>query len=121
LTLKTYQPVTFRLKAKLKIASTALVEDVKPKVRDALRAHFSFDNRDFAQQVSLDEVMAVIQGVQGVEAIDVDELYRLDPGATPDLVARLFAKPPQMLADGSLQAAELVTLDPGPLELEVMP
>lgn len=121
LQLKSYQSVHFRLKAKLKIASAAVVEEVLPAVQDTLRSHFSFANRDFAQQVSLDEVMAVIQGVKGVAAVDVDELYRLDPGATPDLVARLFAMPPQVLADGSLEAAELLTLDPGPLALQVMP
>jgi hypothetical protein len=121
LQLRTYQSVHFRLKAKLKIASTAVVEEVVPKVRDTLRSHFSFANRDFAQQVSLDEVMAAIQGVHGVEAVDVDELYRLDPGAVPALKARLFAMPPRVLADGSLKAAELLTLDPGPLVLQVVP
>lgn len=121
LQLKTYQSVYFRMKAKVKVAATAVVEEVLPAVQDTLRSHFSFANRDFAQQVSLDEVMAVIQGVKGVEAVDVDELYRLDPGAIPSLVARLFAMPPQVLADGSLKAAELLTLDPGPLALQVMP
>ncbi len=121
LQLKSYQSVHFRLKAKLKIASTSVIEEVVPKVRDTLRSRFSFANRDFAQQVSLDEVMAVIQGVHGVEAVDVDELYRLDPGAVPELKPRLFAMPPQVLADGSLKAAELLTLDPGPLALQVMP
>lgn len=121
LRVESYRPVHFRLKAKLKIDAAFLGGDVQPKVRDALRAHFSFASRDFAQQVSLDEVMAVIQGVRGVEAVDVDELYRLDPGATPDLVPRLFAMPPQAGAGGSLQAAELLTLDPGQLPLELMP
>lgn len=121
LQIKSYQPVYFRLKAKLKIAPTAVVEEVLPKVRDTMRTHFAFANRDFAQQVSLDEAMAVIQGVQGVEAVDVDELYRLDPGAVPALKARLFSMPPQVLADGSLKPAELLTLDPGPLALQVMP
>ncbi|THI86460.1 MAG: hypothetical protein CAF41_008195 [Nitrospira sp. CG24A] len=121
LQLKTYQSVHFRLKAKLKIASTAVVDEVLANVSDTLRWHFSFANRDFAQQVSLDEVMAVMQSVTGVDAVDVDQLYRLDPGAFPALIPRLFAKPPQLLTNGSLKAAELLTLDPGPLALEVMP
>ena len=121
LQLKSYQPVSFRLKAKLKISVTAVVEDVLPNVKHTLRSYFSFANRDFARQVSIDEVMAVIQGVKGVDAVDVDELYRLDPGAVPALNARLFAMPPQVLADGSFKAAELLTLDPGPLVLQVVP
>jgi hypothetical protein len=70
--------------------------------------------------VAIDEVMAVIQNVAGVEAVDVDELYRLDPGATPGLVARLFAKPPQLQPDGTVAPAELLTLAPDMLALEVM-
>lgn len=121
LRIESYRPAHFRLRAKIKIGDAFLADDVLPRAQAALRSHFSFANRDFAQAVSLDEAMAVIQGVAGVEAVDVDELYRLDPGATPDLVARLFAMPPQSAADGSLRAAEILTLDPGPLPLEVVP
>ncbi len=120
LQLKSYQPVSFRLKAKLKIATTALADAVLSDAERTLRSYFSFAQRDFVQQVSLDEVMAVIQNVRGVEAVDVDELYRLDPGAVPALKPRLFAMPPQVSADGSLNAAELLTLDPGSLALQVM-
>ena len=121
LRIQTYRPVRFRIKAKLKIAAASLSEEVVPRVADALRAHFAFERRDFAQTVSLDEVMAVIHGVRGVEAADVDQLYRRDPGAIPALQPRLFAMPPQVQADGGFESAELLTLEPGPLALEVMP
>ena len=65
--------------------------------------------------------MAVLQGVPGVDAVDVDELFRLDPGAVPALKPRLFALPPSVQADGSVSAAELLTLEPGPVALQVMP
>ena len=63
--------------------------------------------------VSIDEVMAVIHRVTGVAAADVDLLYRADPGATPDLIGRLFAFPAQAQSDGTIAPAELLTLDPG--------
>ena len=121
LQLKSYRPVQFRIKAKLKTSAGAFVDEVLRAVESTLRSTFAFGRRDFAQQVSIDEVMAVIQGVAGVEAVDVDQLYRLDPGALPTLLPRLFAKPPKQLADGQWQAAELLTLESGPLALEVMP
>ena len=116
-----YAPVQFRIKAKLKIDAAFIVDDVLAAAREQALAHYAFEQRDFAQQVALDEVMATLQAVPGVVAVDVDELYRLDPGATPDLIARLFAKPPQLQADGSVSAAELLTIDPAALVLEAMP
>ena len=121
LRLSSYRPVHFRIKARLKVDAVFLVADVLKAARERVLAHYAFDQRDFAQQVSIDEVMAVIQATPGVVAVDVDELYRLDPGATPSLVARLFALPPQLQADGSVSAAELLTIDPAALVLEAMP
>jgi hypothetical protein len=62
----------------------------------------------------------VVQRVRGVVAVDVDRMFRLDPGAPPSLQPRLFAQPPK--EDGEAQlAAELLTLEPGPVALEAMP
>lgn len=121
LTLSSYRPARFRLRAKLKVAATAEAEVVLRQAGHVLRRHFSFAHREFAQAVSIDEVMAVLQGVPGVDAVDVDELFRLDPGAVPALKPRLFALPPSVQADGSVSAAELLTLEPGPVALQVMP
>ena len=121
LRISSYVPVNFRIKAKIKVDAAFLSDDVLKAARDRLLAHYAFVERDFAQQVAIDEVMAVIQAVPGVVAVDVDELYRLDPGSIPAIVARLFAKPPQLQADGSVSAAELLTLDTSALTLELMP
>ena len=64
----------------------------------------------FAQPVALSEVVAVIQDVAGIVAADVDKLYR---GLTPELRPRLPAERPYIDATVVLQAAELLTLDPG--------
>ncbi len=120
LTVATYLPRTFRVKARVKVDANYLPDETIKRAGAALRDAFSFARRDFGQHVSLDEVMAVLQTVTGVEGVDVDQLHRVDAGPVPPLVPRLFALPPKEMPDGTLQAAELLTLDPGPLSLKVM-
>lgn len=118
--LRGYRPVAFRLRARVKVAPEADAEAVLAAVDAELRRHFAFARRELVQAVSLDEVMAVMHRVRGVAAADVDSLFRLDPGAPASLQPRLFAHPPKH--DGEdLLAAELLTLEPGPVALEVMP
>lgn len=51
-------------------------EVVFAAVEAALRAAFSFERRAFGQAVTAAEVLSVIQGVPGVVAADLDQLYR---------------------------------------------
>ncbi len=118
-TVKSFRKATFHLMARLKVDEPTYERAaVHAAVETALRDRFSFTARAFAQPVALSEVVAVIQEVAGVIAVDVEELYR---GPTPDLQPRLPADRPHVDASGVLQAAELLTLDPAPLALEVMP
>lgn len=121
--LHSYGAATFRIRARVKVSATMEAEPVLARVAAALRDHYAFANRDFARAASIDEAMAVAHRVAGVEAVDIDQFYRLDPGAPPALVPRLFALPPKSLADGSLRPGEILTLAAGPsgLVLEVMP
>ncbi len=86
---------------------------------DALREEFSFANRNFGQPVVLSEVIALLQNVAGVVAVDLDSLYRT--GQTVKWNSRLEAE----LANGgdpaSLKPAELLTIDSAPIDLEVRP
>jgi len=85
-----------------------------------LRSRFSFDARAFGQPVMLSEVMAVMQGVPGVVAVDVDQLSRIDNRfRRRELVppAAIAAAVAEIRQDGSLVAAELLTLDPRPVHL----
>lgn len=122
LSVQTYGAKTFTLKATVKIAADADRDKTLPAVVAALRAAFSFDARDFGQQVTINEVYAVIQSVAGVIASDINQLYRIDVGAVaPQPQPRLLAALPAVQNDGTVNAAELLTLDPAPLELGVMP
>lgn len=115
LTVRSYLQRFFRLKAKVRVDPDYLPEKVLAGVEATMRARFSFDARGFGQPVTLGEVIGAVHSVGGVVAVDVDELYRVDKA--PGLSARLNAEAP---ARGRARAAELLTLDPRPLELEVL-
>ncbi|NTU81314.1 MAG: putative baseplate assembly protein, partial [Chloroflexales bacterium] len=66
-------------------------EAVLAAVEAALRAAFGFERRAFGQPVTAAELLGVIQGVPGVVAADLDQLFRdlFDlAGRAPLLIAR---------------------------------
>ncbi|MFB3921956.1 MAG: putative baseplate assembly protein [Terriglobia bacterium] len=113
LRVKSYQPASFRVAGKVKPDPDYLPEKVLGAVKDAMLAQFSFDARSFAQPVMRSEVIAAMQAVEGVVALDLDKLYR---GTTPDLQNRLLAVPPQAGPGGEMLGAELLTIDPASLD-----
>jgi hypothetical protein len=112
--IKSYRKAFFRLAANVKEDPDYDRDTVIADVIAALRANLSFDQRDFGQAVALSEVVALIQSVSGVIACDVTKFYRTDdvPGRNPILQAET----PQPGDDASVPAAELLTLDPAPLD-----
>lgn len=117
--LKSYRKAFFRIKGRVSVLPEYLQEKVLGEVMQALRTYFSFDARMFGQPVMMSEVITVIQGVPGVEAVDLDKLYLAGKGET--LNTRLVAEMPAVGSKGDVKAAELLTLDPAPIELGVMP
>lgn len=116
-TLDTYTPRFFRVTASISIHPDYLPDQVMPTVEAKLRAHFSFSERAFGQGVAFSEVVSVIQNVEGVTAVDMDELYRSD--AYPRLANLLGASIPRPGAVTPFPA-ELLTLDSRPLLLKLM-
>jgi len=114
-----YQKALFRMAGKIKVDPDYEEEKVLAAADDTLRDTFSFAKRQFGQPVNLSEVIALVQAVAGVVAVDADSLYRT--GATVKLNNRLEAELPHGGDPASLGAAELLTLDPAPIDLEVMP
>lgn len=112
---RSYRPALFKLAATVKVDSDYQSDTVLDAVKKVLRSHFSFGERAFGQPVTLSEVIAVIQAVEGVIAVNVTKLYR--SGTTPDATPppmHLIAAMPEAGTDVTL-ATELLTLDPGPL------
>lgn len=120
LSLASYGKRYFRLKAKVKVQEDYAPEAVLAEVARALRSHFSFEARQFGQDVTLSEVVAVMQGTAGVVAVDVDELYRVGLLLLKaKFFSRLSASAPRPGTTKTI-GAELLTLDPSPPKLEVM-
>jgi hypothetical protein len=120
LVVKSYQPRLFRVAASLKIDPTLLPEKVRAAIETTLRDTFSFARRDFGHPVHFSDVVGAIQNVPGVVFVDVNEFHRSDLPAGPVPEAHIAAAVPRA---GSGQAqvlpAEMLTLDPRPLALEV--
>ena len=114
---KSYQPRFFRLSAQVKLDPEFLPDKVLAQIEQELRERFSFDARDFGQPVHRSEVVALIQGVQGVVSVNVKQFYRSDENPTTHL--HLVAAVPA--AGGQdLTPAEILMLDPQPLTFEVL-
>lgn len=120
LNLANYNKRFFRLKSKVGVHVDYVAETVLAEVVRSLRAHFSFEARRFGQDVTLSEVVSVMQSVAGVVAVDVDQLYlagqKIHFGR---LFSRLPAAAPRP-GTTKTTGAELLTLDPAPPKLEVM-
>ncbi len=112
-----FNPLFFNLSASVLVDSRYIKEKVLAAVTDALKQAFSFSQRSFGQAVTESEVVSVMQGVEGVEAVDLNALYL--KGQMPDL--NTYLKADRAHQDkGLLLPAELLTLDPNGIELTEM-
>lgn len=116
---KSYNNAFFKLSANLRIDSDYIGEKVLNEVKAELARHFSFEMRDFGRQVSLSEVMAVIQSVSGVVSVDVDILARTDGKGGDGLKQPLIAEVPKAGAEGDALAAELLLIDKNSINIGV--
>jgi hypothetical protein len=115
LTLKNFRKVLFQAHGTVTVAVDHDIDKVITAVRAALAEQYSFENRAFGQPVALSEVVAIIQSIPGVVAVDIDQFYRNDT-PTPAWKARLDADCPAMGADGAVAAAELLLVDESTLK-----
>ena len=73
--IKSYASISFHLKANIWIDHRYIKEKVMTNVETTLNQVYSFKQRRLAQPVTKSEVMAVIQEVKGIVAVDLDELF----------------------------------------------
>ena len=109
-TIKSYRKALFQIHGTVTIHADQVMDTVMAAVTADLQQRYSFEARNFGQPVALSEVIATIQSVSGVLAVDIDMFYRNDASSTP-LQPRLIADRPAMGADGIVPAAELLLLD----------
>jgi hypothetical protein len=115
-----YEPCAFALSERILVAERFVAADVLSAVRDALMDAFSFEGRDFGQPVTAAEVIAVSQSVDGVVAVDLDELYETEMDEHAGDLRKSLPSLGARLEDGVLLAAQLRTLDPAGAEITEM-
>jgi hypothetical protein len=108
---------TFKLKVDPDFEKPSVQDDVEQTLRD----RFGFDARSFGQPVALSDVMAAIQSVDGVIAVDVDTLVRKDGVGGSGLVSPLPAALPQATSLAGTLPAELLTIAADPIVPGEMP
>jgi hypothetical protein len=77
--------------ASVTVTSNAVWENVEPEVRSALLGTFGYQQRDLGQSIALSEVIAAIQAVAGVAAVEVTTFDEIKASDT-DLDSLLKAK-----------------------------
>ena len=100
----------------------ALIADAQ----QALQDEFAFGRREFGQIVTAAEVTALLQAVQGVAAVELTTFApvqdTIPAGAAPasgPLPAFLAAAQARVAADGSIEPAELLLVNPAPAVITV--
>jgi predicted phage baseplate assembly protein len=121
-----YALLHFKLAAQVCVDASYLRERVEQDIRAALAAKFAFAARAFGQQVTLAEVVTVIQSVAGVVAVNVTRLHYVDhvPAEGEAPAERLNAARANWdAASGRAAPAQLLLLYPGDggVELPEMP
>jgi predicted phage baseplate assembly protein len=118
-TLRSYEPVPFRLAAAITRDPDYLAEDVLAAAEAALNSRFGFTARSFGQAVALSEVLATLHGVAAIVSADVNLLYT---GSTSELKQSLPSLVPLPGDDAqTAQPAQLLTIDLRPGDLAVIP
>lgn len=107
-----YHGLTFGLEARVFVDPVYMADEVTAAVEAALRDAFSFEARAFGQGVTTADVLATMQAVDGVVAVDLERLDGHDPFQHPRLAARSAR-----WEDGAVEPAELLTIDPGGITL----
>ena len=120
LNVKTYRSATFVLTATVKVDEHYLSDKVLSAVKQAVLDAFSFDQRQFGQRVALSEVVAVMQNVEGVLAVDVNALKRSDGVGGSGLIQPLPAALPSLGNGDVVLAAELLTVNAAGVSVTLM-
>lgn len=115
-----FEPLFFTLAAGVRINAAHIPDIVLDEVTAALEQYFSFSERSFAQRVANSEIQALIQGVDGIDSVDLEDVNYLtdaggneiDPYGLPVQGARFDAE------SGDVRAAQLLTMAPAGILLE---
>ena len=132
---RSFKPRQFRVKAKILVSEDREIKDIMKIVKAGLQDAFSFKMRDFGQEVTLSEVVSIIQKIEGVQAVKIDilervdisylenisrlSLFRADMNNTGNQVNATIPAEPERDENGT-PVPTLLLIDPNGIELEEM-
>lgn len=105
LLLGNYRPLPVLIGATLTVDGAYVASEVAEAAQAALLEAFAFENRAFGEPVHLSDIHALLQGVAGVTAVDVDQLRLKRPETMNevDFDAFLDQRAVARKADGSVR------------------
>jgi len=112
-----FRPAGFALLAFLRVTADYDSERVRSAVSARLLERYSFENRTFGEGVSLSEVVQIIHGVAGVDAVRIERLHRDDEPVS--LATFVVAAAPRAGGPPGVPGAEILTLASEGIVLEV--
>jgi predicted phage baseplate assembly protein len=119
-----FETLLFNLEAGVLVDEAYIRDDVEAAISFALQVSYAFPERAFGQPVSSAEIIAAIQGIDGVIAVDLDALH-ID-GTAVQLNSLLVARTAQYdvaattTACGAVQLAELLLINANGITLKDM-
>lgn len=112
-----YQKQYFTLSAVVTASPDFITDKIRKEVESMLRRRFGFANMNFGQRIYLSQIIAYIQEIPGVMAVQVKSLYRSREAV--NLHHILYSHIPKAGTGSEATAAELLTIDPRPIELTI--
>ena len=114
-----YVPVLFQIEATIGVDAKYLPDVVAAAVMLALQDRYGFSARKLGQSVTQVDVIATIQNIPGVVFVNLTALFVSDPSNPTASLADVLtaAQPTPGTSRFTAQAAELLTLDPRPIQI----
>lgn len=100
------------VEAEVRVLPDYLWEKVEPRIRAAMLEAFGFDRRDLGQGARLSEAYRVMQGVPGVDLVDINVFARRDPEDLSGNLEEPQVRPARADDDGTIHPAQLLYLSP---------
>jgi hypothetical protein len=114
-----YERLLFNLEARLLLDLRYEAKVVTENIRQLLKSTFAFEKRKFGQAVTASEVIAALQSVEGVIAVDLDALYQV--GRSKALERSLTALSARYNGQtGLIHPAQLLRLNPEGTQLTIV-
>lgn len=116
--INSFEEKLFNVKATIKLDPDYLLDEVVIQIKEALIATYNFESRGFGQDVTPSELIAIIQSVEGVVAVDLNKIGNQDPFSTEHF--RLTSDIAQW-DSGLIKPAQLLLIDQDNIVITLMP